>query len=60
MITFLTIIMAILASITPAGNVIIDFTGLNGVYAGILWCSISITDVDFTGFAYNQEKKRGL
>ncbi|MGC8673340.1 MAG: hypothetical protein ACP5TO_07590 [Thermoplasmata archaeon] len=49
MITFLTIIMAILASITPTGNAIIDFTGLTGVKAGVIWLSIAIISgfIDF-------------
>ena len=60
LITFLTIIMAILASITPTGNAIIDFTGLTGVKAGVIWLSIAIISGLLTSFAYNQEKKKGL
>ncbi|MGC8982035.1 MAG: hypothetical protein ACP5JU_03770 [Minisyncoccia bacterium] len=50
----------ILASITPAGNAIIDFTGLTGVKAGEIWLSIAIISGLLTSFAYNQEKKKGL
>ncbi|MGC9123974.1 MAG: hypothetical protein ACP5IB_07925 [Thermoplasmata archaeon] len=57
LITFLTIIMAILASITPAGNAIIDFTGLTGVKAGQVWLVIAIIAGLLTSFAYGQEKK---
>jgi len=60
LITFLTIIMAILASITPAGNAIIDFTELTGVKAGQVWRVITIIAGFLTSFAYGQEKKKGL
>ena len=60
LITFLTIIMAILASITPAGNAIIDLTGLTGIYAGMMWLLIAIISGGLTFFAYGEEKKKGL
>ncbi|MGC8565780.1 MAG: hypothetical protein ACP5R0_03140 [Thermoplasmata archaeon] len=52
--------MAILASITPAGNAIIDFTGLTGIDAGLVWLIIAIIAGLLTSFAYSQEKKKGL
>ncbi len=57
MITFLTIIMAILASITPAGNAIIDFTGLTGVYVEYYGVLFQLLLVALLVLLINKKKK---
>ncbi|MGC8673152.1 MAG: hypothetical protein ACP5TO_06600 [Thermoplasmata archaeon] len=52
--------MKLLASITPTGNAIIDFTGLTGVKAGVIWISIAIISGLLTSLAYGIEKRKGL
>ena len=56
-ITFVMIVLAIVASTNPSGNAIVAFYNLTGVRAAILWVSIAMFAGGATALAYYTEKR---